>query len=138
MLRGALIALALLAAAPAAAAPFPDEGERWMLSVRAPGPAGHERFARVYAEPTHGSRWAVDVTCGVVDVRTGREHVDVRGDGFAARARSGYLGGTYVPKGGGETSGFSVDQEGEALADLPVVFGPGGCPTGPGTLSTGD
>lgn len=136
MLGRPLIALALVAATPAAAAPFPDEGERWQLDVRAPGPAGSARFARVVAEPTHGSRWAVDVVCGLVDLRTGRETVETHGDGFASRARAGYLGGTWISP-GRPTSGFSVEQPSEELTYLPVTFGPG-CPSGPGSLSSGD
>jgi hypothetical protein len=135
MLRGAL-ALALLAVAPAAAEPFPSEGDRWQLDVRAPGPPGSARFARVVAEPTHGSRWAIDVTCGLVSTRTGRETVKTKGEGFAARARSGYLGGTFVTQ-GRPTSGFAVDQPNDELDVLAVTFGPG-CPSGPGSLSSGD
>lgn len=135
MLRGALT-LALLATAPAAAAQFPSEGDRWQLDVRASGPTGSARFARVVAEPTHGLRWAIDVTCGLVDLRTGRETVEVHGDGFAARDRWGTLGGTFVTP-GRPTSGFAVDQLGEELDGPPVHFGPG-CPSGLGSLSSGD
>lgn len=133
---GVLATATAALAQPPQAEPFPSDGQRWMLDVRVPGPAGTGRYARVVAEPTHGSRWAIDVTCGTVDTATGRETVETRGDGFASRARSGYLGGTFVSA-GRPTSGFAVEQEGDAIDGLPVHFGPG-CPSGPGTLSTGD
>lgn len=136
MLRGALIALALLAGAPAAAAPdpFPAEGERFYLSVRAPADPGHERFARVYGDPAE-DRWSLYVTCGTVAVATGRERIELQATGVAARDRWGNLGWTWTPVGGGETGGGALTEQ-RGLDASVVMAAP--CPSGPGELSSGD
>ena len=136
LVRVALIALVLVAI-PAAAQAFPSEGEPWHLEVRAPGPPGTQRFARVVAEPEAGSGWSVTVTCGTVRARTGKEAVDLRARGHAAIGRGGQLGGTWTPVGGGTTGGFSVDRPDDRLLDVPVTMA-APCPSGGGDLSTGD
>ena len=55
---------------------FPQEGQRWFLSVRAPDAPGRTRFARIYGDPVDG-RWAVTVTCGTSSLRTGQERTRV-------------------------------------------------------------
>ncbi|MCJ2044145.1 hypothetical protein MKK58_06315 [Methylobacterium sp. J-078] len=57
-MRTLLIALALLVAAPAAAADrFPSEGERWHYEGRAPARGGTARFLRLEATPATRSGW---------------------------------------------------------------------------------
>lgn len=137
-MRTLTLALALIAAAPALAGepPFPQEGDRWLLDVRGPAVAGAARFARVHGEPDARGGWATHVTCGVVDLRTGRETVSLRADGVADRARGGWLGGTYNPSPGPSgTGGFTVlEQAGlDAKVEMPTP-----CASGAAQFSSGD
>ena len=138
MPRTAVALLALLAAAPALAgeAPFPREGDRWLLDVRAPASGPKVRFARIRGEPDQRGGWATDVTCGVLDVRTGSETVTLHADGMAGRSRGGWLGGTYRDASQATgTGGFTVlEQDGLSAA----VEMPSPCPTGRGDFSSGD
>ncbi len=138
----ALAIAAVLAAVPAEAArqaqpepaPFPGEGDRFYVSVRGPEVGGRAGFARIYADPTDGI-WATMVTCGTVDVRTGRERIELQATGQAARSRWGFLGGTFNPVGGGPTGGWGVTSQKE-LAVQVTMSAP--CPTGAGDVSSGD
>lgn len=128
------IATAALAQS-AAASPFPSEGERWLLSVRVPGERGQERFARIYGDPASGGRWSIAVTCGTVSTATGREVVELRATGIAARSRRGDLGWTWTPVSGGPTGGGGITREHDLSPDV-VLAAP--CPSGVGDLSSGD
>lgn len=121
-------------AASRAEPPFPQPGDRFYLSVRAPAEPGRQRFARVYADPV-GDGWALVVTCGTVSLRDGRERVELQATGQAGRDRRGTLGGTWTPVGGGETGGLTLVRERELTPDV-VMAAP--CPSGRGDVSTGD
>lgn len=114
--------------------PFPQAGDRWFLSVRGPAAGGRAGVARVYAGPV-GDRWATMVTCGTVDLKTGREVIVLQATGVAGRSRRGDLGGTWTPVGGGPTGGFGFETEKDLVAHV-VMAAP--CPTGRGDVSTGD
>lgn len=138
MPRNQLIPLALVIAGPALASEpqFPQEGDRFLLDVRGPAVGGQARFARVVGEPDARSGWATRVVCGSVDVRTGRERIELRADGVAGRSRGGWLGGTYrdaaSPTG---TSGFAVTAQNGLDVELAM---PAPCATGKGQVSSGD
>ncbi|WP_342153300.1 hypothetical protein [Methylorubrum sp. SB2] len=118
------------------APPFPQAGDRWFLSVRGPAAGGRAGFARIYADPVEGTdRWATMVTCGTVDLKTGREVIVLQATGVAGRSRRGDLGGTWTPVGGGETGGFGFETEKDLVAHV-VMAAP--CLTGRGDVSTGD
>ena len=138
MLGRALSVLALLLAASALAAepPFPQDGDRFLLDVRGPVSDGRAPFSRIMGEPDRRAGWATRVTCGVVDLATGRETVTLKADGVAGRARGGWLGGTYPsrtsPTG---TDGFTVlSQRG---LDVTIRMPPP-CASGRGQVSSGD
>ncbi|KMO10606.1 hypothetical protein [Methylobacterium platani] len=142
----AFAALAVAVAVPAEAArrakpqsepaPFPQAGDRWHLSVRSPAEAGRERFARVYADPVEGTeRWAMKVTCGTASKANGRERIELQATGEGGRDRSGNLGWTWTPVGGGETGGAAFLFE-RGLE--PEVHMAPPCPSGRGDLSSGD
>jgi hypothetical protein len=114
--------------------PLPQAGDRWFLSVRAPESPGRERFARLYADPV-GDRWAVQVTCGTVSLRDGKERVELQATGDAGRSRRGDLGWTWTPVGGGPTGGGGFVRERGLEPDV-VMAAP--CPSGRGGLSSGD
>ena len=131
-------ALALLATAQAFAGepPCPREGDRWLLSVRGPSSGTRAGFARIRGEPDARGGWAVHVICGSVHIKSGQETVKLRADGVAARARAGWLGGTYAsPNSATGTHGFTLlAQDGlDGVVDMPPP-----CPTGRGDLSSGD
>lgn len=113
---------------------FPQEGQRWFLSVRAPDAPGRTRFARIYGDPVDG-RWAVTVTCGTSSLRTGQERVELQATGVAGRSRHGDLGWTWTPVGGGPTGGGGITRERGLSPDV-VMAAP--CPSGRGDLSSGD
>lgn len=113
---------------------FPQEGQRWFLSVRAADVPGRERFARVYGDPVDG-RWAVTVTCGTASLRTGQEKIELRATGMAARSRHGDLGWSWTPVGGGPTGGGAITQERGLSPDVVMAMP---CPSGRGDLSSGD
>ncbi|GEL42910.1 hypothetical protein MEX01_35010 [Methylorubrum extorquens] len=131
------LALALLASAKALAGEpsFPAEGDRWLLDVRSAPSGGQGRFARVRAEPDARSGWATHVICGTVDIRTGRETIALRADGVAARARGGWLGGTFPAPTSTGTGGFTVlSQDGlDARVEMSAP-----CQGGHGQFSSGD
>ncbi|SFU34806.1 hypothetical protein SAMN02799631_00277 [Methylobacterium sp. 174MFSha1.1] len=138
----ALAAVLLVAAVPAEAArsaksepaPFPDEGDRFYVSVRGPARDGRAGFARIYASPVDRI-WGTVITCGTVDVRTGRETIILQATGQAARSRWGDLGGTYNAVGGGPTGGWGIDEQ-HGLDVKVTMSAP--CPTGSGQVSSGD
>jgi hypothetical protein len=140
----ALTAALLAAAVPAEAArqgqpapepaPFPQHGDRFLLSVRAPAEGGRARFARVYASPAGKDAWTTTVTCGTVDAR-GRERIEFQAPGEAWRDQDG-LGGTWSPLGGGQMRSWSVTRQ-DGLDVEVAMSGP--CPsTGNGDVSSGD
>jgi hypothetical protein len=132
------LVLALIAAAPALAGepPFPAEGDRWLLSVQAPAAGPWARYARIFAEPDQRGGWAVAVVCGRRNIVSGAETLTLRAEGVAARARGGWLGGTYRPSPGPSgTGGFTVLEQ--AGLDAQVAM-PAPCPTGVGQFSSGD
>ena len=133
-----LIALAVLVAAPVAAAErFPTEGEAWHYEGRAPARGGEARFLRLEAEPAPRSGWTVRLTCGTVSITTGRETVSYRGIGSGARDRWGTLRGTATAP-GANTTGWGIRQRGDGLLDQAVEAEDAVCPSGRGDLSTGD
>ncbi|MGU3339439.1 hypothetical protein ACLBXJ_15590 [Methylobacterium mesophilicum] len=137
-MRSMLIALALLAAAPALAAErFPAEGDTWRYEGRAPARGGTARFLRLEATPAPHSGWAVVLTCGSVSLKDGRETVSYRGTGSGGRSRWGALGGTATSP-GTPTTGWSIEQTGDGLLDQAVQAQDARCPSGRGDLSTGD
>ncbi|MFY9293408.1 MAG: hypothetical protein WAP03_22310 [Methylorubrum rhodinum] len=147
MSRGALTLALVLAAVPAAAAPapepaFPERGDRFLMSVRAPDVPGRERFARVYAAPDKGDPryWTTTVVCGTVDTRTGRERILMQGGG-SATLDAGRLSGTWSPAGAtgyGEAQMRVWTVDSQAGLDV-VVSMSGPCPDrGRGELSSGD
>lgn len=149
-MRSLTLALALLAAAPAAAKtgaaapvaeqPFPQVGDRFMLSVRGPDVPGRERFARIYAAPAGRGAWTTTVVCGTVDTKTGRERIELQGGGSAS-LDAGRLTGTWSPAGAtrygdAQMRVWAVDER--AGLDVVVTMS-GPCPSrGNGDLSTGD
>jgi hypothetical protein len=120
---------------PAAAAPFPEPGDRFLLDVRGPTHGSEAAFGRWDATPAAGNTWNLRVTCGVVDLRTGREAVMYRGRGAALRDPGGRMVAVYDA--GGVRSGMGW-AGGEPLHPRVVVHGQAPCPGGAGEISTGD
>lgn len=152
MMRSLTLAIALLAAVPAAAktgasAPagepsFPAVGDRFLLSAREPAGPGRERFARIYAAPDRDDPryWTTSVTCGTVDTRTGKERLEMQGGGSAS-LDAGRLTGTWTPAGvyrygEAQMRVWAVDRQ-DGLDVTVSMSGP--CPSrGTGELSSGD
>ncbi len=115
--------------------PFPANGDRFLMAVRGQAVNGRAGFARVYASPAGKNRWTTTVTCGSVDVRTGRERIELQAPGKAWHDRDG-LGGTWSPLGGGQMRVWSVTRQ-DGLDVEVAMAGP--CPpTGAGDVSSGD
>ncbi|KQT46413.1 hypothetical protein ASG52_11775 [Methylobacterium sp. Leaf456] len=119
--------------------PFPQHGDRFFLAVRGPVVGGRAGFARVYATPVGKDGWTTTVTCGTVDVRTGRERIELQAPGTAYRDRDGFTG-TWSPLSGryGEAQmrTWSVDRQ-DGLDVVVSMSGP--CPdSGTGDVSSGD
>lgn len=137
-MKSVMIALAVLAAAPALAAErFPAEGDTWRYEGRAPAHGGEARFLRLEATPDPRSGWTVRLTCGAVNLWTGRETITYRGTGSAARSRWGALGGTATSP-GTHTTGWLIEQTGDGLLDQAVQAQDQVCTSGRGDLNTGD
>lgn len=116
-------------------APFPQHGDRFLMSVRAPAEGGRARFARVYASPAGRDGWTTTVTCGTVDLRTGKERIELQAPGDAFRDRKSFTG-TWTPVGGGQMRVWSVNRQ-DGLDVTVAMSGP--CPPlGEGDVSTGD
>ncbi|AWV16800.1 hypothetical protein A3862_15895 [Methylobacterium sp. XJLW] len=137
--------LAVLATVPAEAArqakpapepgPFPQAGDRFLLAVRGPTVGGRAGFARVYASPAGRDGWTTTVTCGTVDVRTGRERIELQAPGNAYRDRNSFTG-TWTPLGGGQLRVWSMTRQ-DGLDVTVAMSGP--CPDrGTGDVSSGD
>lgn len=143
MLRGVLVFLVFALAASAAAAPFPDEGDAFLMSVRRTYWPGRDMFGRWEGTPRPAPRtgWTLAVTCGLVDTRTGREQVLYRGRGDATVTRRGRSLGAFRPVpevASAPTSGveWSVNA-GQGTADV-SVRGSAPCPSGLADVSSGD
>ena len=141
-MRSLVALLALISAAnPAGSAelwPQPDSGWRFALTVPA-GP-GRERFGYVDADPAPPGGWAVTVTCGLQDARTGKVLSRVVGKGTSNRGAAPGFGGQWSWPGGGGGS-FVVTQSMKHPHELrlPAEFTAPECPRrGMGDLSTGD
>lgn len=125
------------------AAPFPGEGDGFLMSVRQPAGPGREAFGRWEGTPRPAPRtgWSLTVTCGVVDTRTGRETVLYRGRGDATVTSRGRSLGAYRPVpdvASVRTSGVEWSPNpGQGTADV-VAHGPAPCPSGTADLSSGD
>ncbi|MET7242341.1 hypothetical protein ABZT49_03145 [Methylobacterium sp. EM32] len=129
------IAAGYAATIPPKEKPFPQTGDRFFLSVRGPVVGGRVGFARVYASPVGRDGWTTTVTCGSVDQR-GRETIQLQAPGEAWRDRSGELGGSWSPLGGGQMRVWSVTRQ-DGLDVTVAMAGP--CPsTGTGDVSSGD
>ncbi|GBU16938.1 MULTISPECIES: hypothetical protein [Methylobacterium] len=114
--------------------PFPQPGDRFYLSVRGPAAGGRAGFARVYADPV-GDAWAVQITCGTVDTKTGKERIELQAIGEGGRDRWGNLAWTWTPVGGGVTGGGGLLRENGLTPDVHMAPP---CPSGVGELSSGD
>lgn len=139
-MRTLLLPLALLAAAPALAEPFPAETDAWHFEGRAKPIGGEARFARLDGTPDGKFGWRVTVVCGLVSLRTGREIISYRGAGSGGRSRSGFLGGT-MEAAGYPTLGWSIEPTGDGILNQHIEFGTPGdtrCPNGVGDINTGD
>jgi len=137
-MRALMIALVLLAAAPAVAGErFPLEGDTWRYEGRAPARDGVARFLRLEATPAPASGWTVVLTCGSVSLRTGKEVVSYRGIGAAGRSRWGALGGTATSP-GHTTTGWLIEPRGDGMLDQAVQAQDAVCASGRGDLSSGD
>ncbi len=118
-----------------APAPFPQHGDRFLMTVRGPAEDGRAGFARVYASPAGRSGWTTTVTCGTVDLKTGRERVELQAPGNAYRDRDSFTG-TWTPLSGGQMRVWSVN--GQAGLNVEAAMS-GPCPSfGEGDLSSGD
>jgi hypothetical protein len=139
-MRSSSLVLAVFAfATSAAAAPFPETGDRWLLDVRGQTHGTAAAFGRWQATPAQGATWNLQVTCGVVDVRTGRETVVYRGRGAALRDPTGRMVAVYdSPAGSTDKSGWFWSSASEPLRPDVAVRGPAPCPGGHGDLSSGD
>ncbi|BDL39017.1 hypothetical protein [Methylorubrum sp. GM97] len=128
--------LAAVATVPArgAEAPFPSRGDIWRYGLQAPGGRGVTRYTTVEATPA-GASWAVTVTCGTHEARTGRILTRHVGQGTSGRGRGSGLGGTYLVE--GVRQNFIITLKGAEL-DLPGQFTDARCASGIGQLSTGD
>ncbi|MCJ2088539.1 hypothetical protein MKK88_21530 [Methylobacterium sp. E-005] len=137
---GRVVVFAIFAfAKTAAAAPFPETGDRWLLDVRGQAHGTAAAFGRWEATPAQGATWDLKATCGVVDVRTGREAVLYRGQGAALRDPTGRMVAVYdSPAGSQDKSGWFWGSASEPLRPVVAVRGPAPCPGGHGDLSTGD
>lgn len=137
-MRALLIALAVLAAAPAVSAErFPAESDAWRYEGRTPARGGVERFLRLEATPAPRSGWMVTMTCGTVVTGSGRETVTYRGTGPGGRSRWGSMGGTALAP-GHDTTGWLIEQTGDGILDQLVQAQDAGCPSARGDISTGD
>lgn len=137
-MRVLMIALAVLAAAPAVARDrFPAEGEAWHYEGRTPAAGGVARFLRLEATPAPRSGWTVTMTCGSVSLTTGRETISYRGTGAAGWSRWGSLGGTATST-GRPTNGWLIEPTGDGLLDQAVQAQDSVCASGRGDLSAGD
>nr|WP_137830657.1 hypothetical protein [Methylobacterium sp. L1A1] len=120
--------------------PFPQHGDRFYLAVRGPVVGGRAGFARVYGSPAGRDGWTTTVTCGTVDVRTGRERIELQAPGTAYRDKTSFTG-TWSPLGGGaygeaQMRTWSVTRQ-DGLDVVISMSGP--CPpTGTGDVSSGD
>lgn len=138
MLARTLIALTLLAAAPAVAGErFPAEGEAWRYEGRAAAVGGAARFLRLEATPAPSSGWTVRMTCGTVSFRTGKEVVTYQGFGQGGWSRWGSLGGTATST-GRPTNGWLIEPTGDGVLDQAVQAQDSVCASGRGDLSSGD
>lgn len=141
-MRSVLVALVLISAAlPATAAelwPLPDTGWRFALTVPA-GP-GRERFGYVDAEPAPPGGWAVTVTCGLQDARTGRVLSRIVGRGTSNRGASPGFGGNWAwPSGGRYSFVITQSMRRPETLRLPAELTAPECPRrGMGDLSSGD
>lgn len=137
---GRILVIAVLAWATAAlAAPFPEKGDRWVLDVRGQTHGTAAAFGRWDATPAQGTTWDLVVSCGVVDVRTGRETTLYRGRGAALRGPDRRMVAVYdSPAGATDKSGWVWTSLSEPLRPDVAVRGPAPCPGGRGDLSTGD
>lgn len=143
-MRSSSLVFAVFAFATAAvAAPFPDEGDAFLMSVRQPAGPGREAFGRWEGTPRPAPRtgWTLHVTCGVVDMRTGRETVTYRGRGDAtvtSRGRSLAAIRPVPDVAAAQTSGVEWSgNPGKGTADV-VARGPAPCPSGTADVSSGD
>ncbi|MCJ2046346.1 hypothetical protein MKK58_17665 [Methylobacterium sp. J-078] len=137
-MRALMIALVVLAAAPAVASErFPAEGDAWHYEGRTPVAGGVARFLRLEATPAPRSGWTVTMTCGTVRVVDGREVVTYRGTGPGGRSRWGSMGGTSTAP-GHDTTGWLIEQTGDGLLDQAVQAQDSVCASGRGDLSAGD
>ncbi len=109
---------------------------RGHLALRPAGPGGRgvTRYTTVEATPA-GASWAVTVTCGTHEARTGRILTRHVGQGTSGRGRGSGLGGTYLVE--GVRQNFIITLKGAEL-DLPGQFTDARCASGIGQLSTGD
>lgn len=114
--------------------PFPQLDDRFYLAVRGPVVGGRAGFARVYGSPAGRDGWTTTVTCGTVDVRTGRERIELQAPGTAYRDRTSFTG-TWTPLSGGQMRVWSVTRQ-DGLDVTVAMSGP--CPSGVGDLSSGD
>jgi hypothetical protein len=129
------LAAGYAAAIPPKEKPFPQHGDRFFLSVRGPAVNGRAGFARVYASPAGRDGWTTTVTCGTVDVRSGKERIELQAPGNAYRGRSSFTG-TWTPLSGGQMRVWSVTRQ-DGLDVTVAMAGP--CPpTGAGDVSSGD
>lgn len=136
-----VIATAYAATIPPKEKPFPQHDDRFYLAVRGPVVGGRAGFARIYASPAGRDGWTTTVTCGTVDVRTGRERIELQAPGTAYRDKTSFTG-TWSPLGGSGKHGenqmrtWSVDRQ-DGLDVVVSMSGP--CPDrGTGDVSSGD
>ncbi|KTS39502.1 hypothetical protein NS228_05030 [Methylobacterium indicum] len=127
------IAAGYAAAIPPKEKPFPQHGDRFLLSVRGPTEGGRAGFARIYASPAGRDGWTTTVTCGTVDAR-GREKILLQAPGNAYRDRNSFTG-TWTPLSGGQMRVWSVSRQ-DGLDVEVAMAGP--CPSGAGDVSSGD
>ncbi|SFV16800.1 hypothetical protein SAMN02799631_06525 [Methylobacterium sp. 174MFSha1.1] len=127
------IAAGYAATIPPKEKPFPQAGDRFLMSVRGPAVGGRAGFARVYASPVGRDGWTTTVTCGTVDAR-GRETILLQAPGNAHRDRSSFTG-TWTLLSGGQMRVWSVTRQ-DGLDVEVAMSGP--CPSGAGDLSSGD
>ena len=142
MLGRVLVFAVFAMVAPAAAAPFPDEGDAFLMSVRQPAGPGREAFGRWEGTPRpRGGGWTLTVTCGLVDTRTGRETIMYRGRGDAtvtSRGRSLAAIRPVPDVSSAQTSGVEWSgNPGAGTADV-ATRGPAPCPSGTADVSSGD
>ena len=135
-----VIAAGYAASLPPKPKPFPQHDDRFYLAARGPVVDGRAGFARVYASPAGRDGWTTTVTCGTVDVRTGRERIELQAPGTAYPDRKG-ITGTWSPLGSGtygesQMRTWSVTRQ-DGLDVVVSMSGP--CPDrGTGDVSSGD